>query len=113
MLDKVEFREFDDKITFRGLGKDFFDYMTNYILISLLVFLPVFLYFLFNFSTFTNRDFGEGETIIFIVLFFAFSYALGRIPYIFDIMNKSDFEISSNGIRIKSKKTICLLKKII
>lgn len=42
--DRLEFRKFDDMILFRGSGKDFFDYMTNYIFILIALFLPAFFY---------------------------------------------------------------------
>ena len=108
----LEFRKFDDTVAFRGSGKDFFDYMTNYIFILIFLFLPAFFYLFFNlFKFFRIGDVGEVGIIFFAIFFCGISYAIGKIPNIAEVNNKSNFEICQNGIKIKSKKHYLFIEK--
>ena len=108
--DRLEFRKYDDIISFRGSGKDFFDYMTNYIFGLIFLFLPAFFYLFFNSHKFLG-DLGEFGIIFFVIFFCGISYIIGKIPSIAEINNKSNFEICQNGIRIRSKKNYLFVEK--
>lgn len=109
---ELDFRKFDDIISFRGSGKDFFDYMTNYIFILIFLFLPAFFYlFFYLFKFFRIGDIGEVGIIFFVIFFCGISYAIGKIPNIAEVNNKSNFEICQNGIKIRSKKHYLFVEK--
>ena len=108
----LEFRKFDDMILFRGSGKDFFDYMTNYIFILIALFLPAFFYVFLNLPNFFKTgNLIEITTICLVIFFCGVSYALREIPNIFELKNKSDFEICQNGIKIKYKTRSLFVEK--
>lgn len=106
------FINFDyDRITFRGSGKDFFDYMTNYFYIWLVLFVLVSSYFITTLSDFLDGCFFEIGTIIFVIFLYAFIYAVCKVPEILESMNKSDFEVTSKGIHVQSKKHSLFVEK--
>lgn len=106
------FINFDyDRITFRGSGKDFFDYMTNYFYIWLVLFILVSSYFMTTLSDFLDGCFFEIWTMIFVIFLYVFIYAVCKVPEILESMNKSDFEVTSKGIHVQSKKHSLFVEK--